>query len=144
MKILFDTSILIAALVASHPKHELALKWLQRASTKNISLIVSSHTLAECYAVLTRLPTSPRIAPSMAFFLIEKNIKKFAKIVALSSDEYFKTLKHLVDLGLTGGIVYDAILLRTAVKAKAEKILTFNVKDFRRLASENPEFILSP
>ena len=34
MKVLLDTSVLIAAMVESHPMHERALPWLQSQSLK--------------------------------------------------------------------------------------------------------------
>jgi predicted nucleic acid-binding protein len=34
MKTLFDISIIIAALLESHPMHDIAFPWLKRAKTK--------------------------------------------------------------------------------------------------------------
>ncbi len=45
---------------------------------------------------------------------------------------------------LAGGIVYDAIILKAAQKAKVEKILTLNANDFYRLCPEAKEFIATP
>ena len=56
MKTLFDTSVLVAAVVEPHPMHVRALPWLQRAKAGEIDFFVASHTLAELYAVLTTLP----------------------------------------------------------------------------------------
>jgi len=33
VKVLFDTSVLVAALVAAHPAHDRAFPWLKRASS---------------------------------------------------------------------------------------------------------------
>ena len=53
MRILFDTSVLVAAMVESHPMHSRALPWLQqvRAGEPEDSFFVAAHTLAELYAV---------------------------------------------------------------------------------------------
>lgn len=59
MKILFDTSMLVAAMVESHPHHTLAFPWLQRVKQRLDEGVVAAHTLAELYAVLTRLPVHP-------------------------------------------------------------------------------------
>ena len=145
MRILFDSSILIASFIGAHPKHHAAFPWLQRAKTKEISLIVSAHTLAECFSVLTRLPLSPRILPATAYYLLQENVKKLAEIITLSSQDYLMILKQMTELGLGGGIIYDAITVKAAKKAKVDKILTFNHKDFVRLVSvEESTFILSP
>ena len=66
VKALFDTSVLVAAIVDGHPKHEKALPWLSKAKAQEIEFIVSSHTLAELYAVLSALPVKPRISPSVS------------------------------------------------------------------------------
>ncbi len=144
MRILFDTSVLIAGFVASHPRHHTALSWLQRAKNKEFTFIVSGHSLAECFAVLTRLPLSPRISPDTASYLLRENIEKLAEISSLSTRDYLLVIKHMTELGLSGGLIYDAITVQSAKKAKANKIITFNTKDFIRLCPENPSWILNP
>ena len=110
MRTLFDSSVLVAACVEAHPKHQSALSWLKRAKNKEIEYIVAAHSLAEIYSVLTRAPFKPRIFPSIAQKLIEQNIKVDAKIISLSEREYFRVIKNMVQLGLKGGIVYDCLL----------------------------------
>ena len=84
VKILFDTSVLVAAMVEPHPNHDSAFGWLQRAKANAIECIVCSHTLAELYAVLTALPVSPKISPGMARRLIRDNVLSLAQVVTLS------------------------------------------------------------
>lgn len=144
MRLLFDTSVLIAAFVESHPKHHAALSWLQRAKTKEKTFFVSTHSLAECFSVLTKLPLSPKISPETAQYLLRENIEKLAQLVALNAKDYLAVLKQMTELGLSGGIIYDAITMRAATKSKVDKILTFNVRDFIRLSPQNTEWIVSP
>ena len=75
MKILFDTSVLVAAVVQPHPMHSRALPWLKRAKAGEYDFVVATHTLAELYAVLTTLPVKPRISSSTAWRLIQENIE---------------------------------------------------------------------
>lgn len=133
MKIAFDTNVLVAGLVQPHTMHERAIQWLKRAKTGKLEMIISSHTLAELYAVLTTLPVSPRITSSMAWRLIHENIEQHASIVALSTSDYKSIIRELRDLMLSGGVVYDAIILKSALKAGAKQLLTFNIADFRRI-----------
>ena len=84
MKTLFDTSMIVAALVETHPMHERAFPWFKRSKAKEFELIIASHTLAELYAVLSTLPIKPRISPSVAWRLIHENIE------ARRSDIIFK------------------------------------------------------
>ena len=52
MRVLADTSVLVAAMVESHPAHDRAFPWLLRAKQGKLDLLVATHTLAETYAVL--------------------------------------------------------------------------------------------
>ena len=85
MKTLFDTSVIIAALVESHPMHDRAFPWLRQAKANEFEFVVAGHTLAELYAVLSTLPIKPRISPLVAHRLIHENIEVSAKIVSLTS-----------------------------------------------------------
>ncbi len=80
MKVLFDTSALVAAFEVSHPRHGVCLPWLQRVQTSNIDGYVSTHTLAELYSVLS-LPVRPIISPAIAQRLIDENLNLFVAIV---------------------------------------------------------------
>ena len=99
MKILFDTSLIIAAMVESHPMHVRAFPWLKKAKTKDFELVLASHTIAESYAVLSTLPIKPRISPSAAWRLIKKNIVSIGKIVSLTPAEYSLTIKQISEFG---------------------------------------------
>lgn len=131
MKILFDTSVLVAAIVEPHPMHARALPWLKRAKTEEFDFLVASHTLAELYAVLTTLPIRPRILPGTAWRLVHENVEVTAKVVSLSRSDYSATIKFIADLGLSGGIIYDALIAKAAKKAGVERLLTFNPDDFK-------------
>ena len=73
VKGLFDTSILVAALVADHPKYCCCLPWLQRVKSGEIIGFVSTHTLAELYSVLTRSPLPQPIKPKLAGKLLKND-----------------------------------------------------------------------
>ena len=144
MKILFDTSVLTAAIVEPHPMHSHAFPWLKRAKSKEFDMFVASHTLAELYAVLTTLPISPRISPDAARRLIHDNIETTARIVPLSSQDYISSIKNMADLGLSGGIIYDALIVKAAKKYKADKVLTFNIDDFSSVWPEGEAHLVVP
>jgi predicted nucleic acid-binding protein len=144
MRTLFDTSVLVAAFIEGHPKHERALPWLSKAKAQEFEFVVSSHTLAELYAVLTTLPVKPRISPNVSWRLLHENIEGVAKTVSLSSTEYKATIKKASELGLSGGIIYDALIAKVAEKAKVERLLTFNLKHFRRVWEGRKEALVEP
>jgi len=144
MRTLFDTSVLVAALVEQHPKHERALPWLSKAKAHKFDFIISSHSLAELYAVLTTLPLKPRISTSIAWRLINENIASKAKIVSLSPNEYGTIIKKLSDIGLSGGIIYDALIAGVAQKSKVERIITLNSKHFIKVWLGNANILFEP
>lgn len=143
-KVLADTSVLVAAIVESHPAHRRALVWLQRARGKELALFVCAHTLAELYAVLTRLPLSPRISPELARRLVRDNLEPFAKVVELRAKDYWEVLGQAAELGLGGGVVYDALAVQAAKKENVDLLLTLNESDFRRAWPEADRRISPP
>ena len=60
MRSLFDTSVLVAALVDQLGNHEAAFRALQRYTDGEHAGCCSTHALAECYATLTALPVATR------------------------------------------------------------------------------------
>jgi predicted nucleic acid-binding protein len=136
LKILFDSSVLIAAFVESHPKHKSALSFLIKAKNKEFQLLVSSHTILEIYSVLTSAPFKPKITPIIAKQLIENNIKNIARTIYLTDEDYFKIIEKMSNLNFSSGIVYDAIVVECALNAKVDEILTLNSKDFIRLTEK--------
>jgi len=145
MKTLFDTSVIIAALVEAHPMHQRAFPRLKQAKEKDdFELIVAGHTVAELYAVLSTLPTKPRISPAVAWRLIHENIEAAAKIVSLTAAEYSAVIKKISEMGLAGGITYDALIAKVAEKSKVEQLLTLNPDHFKRVWPEGEKIIVSP
>jgi predicted nucleic acid-binding protein len=144
MKTLFDTSVIIAALVEAHPMHQRAFPWLKQANEKNFELIVAGHTVAELYAVLSALPTKPRISPAVAWRLVHENVETVARIVSLTAAEYSSVIKKISEQGLVGGITYDALIAKVAEKSKVEQLLTLNSDHFKRVWPEGEKIIVSP
>jgi predicted nucleic acid-binding protein len=144
MKTLFDTSVLIAALVEGHPFHRRAQPWLDRALGGEFEWVVSAHALAECYAVLTVLPLAPRLSPDTAARLVHDNIASRARIVPLTAADYRATLRNMAEGGLTGGSVYDALHVKAGAKARIRRLLTFKPDDFRRVWPEGEKSIVTP
>ena len=144
MKVFFDTSVLVAACVEGHPEHERSFAWLAQAHRREIEMVVATHTLAELYAVLTRLPIRPRLVPSMVRRIIRDNIEANAQVVEISTDQYREVLDHLADQNLTGGIIYDALVAGVAKRQEVDILLTLNRKDFIRAWPEGGEKIREP
>jgi len=143
LKLLFDSSVIIAAFVESHPNHESALSFLNKAKNREFELIVSAHTILEVYSVLTSAPFKPKISSNIAKRQIDNNIKSIAKIVYLTDKDYFGIVEKMSNSDIIGGIVYDAIVVECAIKANADEILTLNPKDFLRVSKDTSLKIIS-
>ena len=143
MKILVDTSVLVAAFVDAHPAHDRARTCIKQGLAGKVQLRLATHTLAELYAVLTTMPVSPRISPASAWRLIQSNTASM-KFVALDEEDYRETLRGLGELELSGGVVYDGLIARAAQKAKADRLVTLNRKHFERVRPLGVEKIESP
>lgn len=144
MKVLFDTLVLVAAMLESHPAHERALPWLQRAKRKEIVAVVAAHSLAELYAILTRLPLKPPIPPSLAWQMLRENVLALLEVIPLSEGDYHPVLEHLSQTGIAGGVTYDALIAYAAIKAQVDQLLTLNEKDFRKVYPALSERIVAP
>jgi predicted nucleic acid-binding protein len=144
VRVLLDTSVLVAAMVEAHPRHTLAFSWLQRLKGQEDTGLVAAHSVAELYAVLTVLPVHPRIAPALARQLIRRNVLDIMEVVPLSAKDYATVIEQLSEHGIVGGATYDGLILQAAVKAGADRILTLDEDDFRRLAPELADRIAVP
>ena len=124
--------------------HGVSVPWLRQGLAGEFELLIASHTLAELYAVLTTLPIRPRISPESASRLIAENLARGAKIVALSAADYRQTVRRMVAMGLSGGVIYDGLIVRAAQKSRAERVLTLDLADFERVWPEGRHLLRTP
>ena len=134
MNVFFDTSVLIAAVNEKHSHHSRAFPALTRVQEGKDEGFLSGHTLAEMYAILTKLPAPFRHTPEQALLSIEENVLKYFKTVTLGTSDYPALIREAALMGVQGGTVYDSLLLKAAGKAKVQRILTFNLKHFQAIA----------
>lgn len=137
----FDTSVLIAAHDATDPRHSNSHSLL--ASATPATAACGAHTLAEVYAVLSRIPGGKKVRPEFAGVLVDQIATRLT-VVPLSVEEYRTTLREAARMGLAGGIVFDALLLACARKVKAERIYSWNEKHFRLVAPDLADRIMTP
>ena len=132
MRTLFDTSVLVPALVDQLGNHRAAFDALHRSTEGDDRGYCSTHALAECYATLTALPLPKRVLPEEARSVIEESIRGRLSAVEMVLDDYLEVLRHVSRLGLTSGAIYDALHVQCARKAAVDRILTYNVTHFER------------
>lgn len=143
MKVLFDTSVLVTAVVSQLPHHASALACYRRHRRvgRTRTGVCTSHALAECYATLTALPLAPRIAPADAVRLVTGNFVEHLQVVELETRDYTAALDRVASLGLASGVVYDALHLVCAEREGCDRLYTYNVLDFTRLASKSTKVL---
>jgi predicted nucleic acid-binding protein len=140
--VFFDTSVLIAASDAADPRHARSLALLAAATPATAAC--GAHTLAEVYAVvLSRIPGGKKVRPEHASLLIDQIVAKMT-VVPLSAEDYAGTLREAARMGLSGGIVFDALLLACARKVDAGQIYTWNERHFRMVAPDLADRIVTP
>lgn len=126
MRDYFDTPALVFV-CGQGPFGDAARQLLAASETP----ITTPHALAECFNSLTyRLGLSPKeVRKAMT-----NNLARF-EFVPLDEADYRAALDRVVDNGLTGDKIYDALHAVAADKGNAEKIFTSNRRDFRKLTS---------
>ena len=126
---LCDTSALIAAVSSWHEHHDRTRVEIERRKRSNEELVVAAHSLAETYAVLTRLPAPHRLRAADAIALIERNWKD-TPIIHLTGLEMWNALREAQQRTLIGGQMYDVLIAVAALKAEASTIITWNVRHY--------------
>ena len=96
--------------------------------------MLAAHSLAETYAVLTRLPGPNRLRSGDAIALLQANWGE-TPVVHLTARETWCALSRAHRRGATGGQTYDMLIAASALKAGAATIVTWNVRHFARAAT---------
>ncbi len=144
MRVFCDTSVLVAAVVARHPHFDRARPLLERVAAREMEAWTSAHALGECFSVLTSLPLTPRISPSEARRILDHTIKPNVHCAAADENLYTKAVERCERAGAHGGAVYDALMIECALANDCERIFTFNIKHFQRLAPDLSVGITAP
>ncbi|MFZ3218184.1 MAG: PIN domain-containing protein [Candidatus Acidiferrales bacterium] len=134
MRSFFDTSVLIPVFAKDHIHHNASKAAFLQASGGERSC--SAHTLAEFYSTFTRLPGKHRLDSNEVLLFIGDLLEQLS-IVALTAEEYVAAIQEAAGAGVSGGTIYDALLVRCAIKARADVIYTWNVRHFQQF----PEII---
>jgi predicted nucleic acid-binding protein len=103
---LVDTSIVVAAFASWHEYHAAA----DRVVDGKARLV--AHCAIEAFSVLTRLPPPHRVAgPLVRDFLAARFPDPY---LGLDAAEYRGLIPRLVEMGISGGATYDALIAATA------------------------------
>lgn len=140
MKRFFDSSVLVAVFYADHEHHAASTKLFLAAGKDDFCAL---RTLGEVYATLTGLPVRPRITGPNGVAIV-KQIRNRLSLVSLSENEYVSALDSAASQGIVGGGLYHALIAQCAVKAGADVLLTWNVRDFIRFGPRIEQLTKTP
>ena len=129
MKLFFDTSVLVPVFLTKHVHHPASKAAFQQGRREDRSC--GAHSLAEFYATFTGF-TNKFSADSDDVLVSIGEILERVSIVALTADEYVLAIQDAARDGVTGATIYDALLARSAIKAQADVIYTWNLKHFQQ------------
>lgn len=85
-----------------HPAHQPVL-----AAVRGLDVVLTAHSMAETYAVLTRLPGDARVSASDAARLVTEG---FGEVLLPHRSSLLGLADLLAGTGATGGATYDALV----------------------------------
>jgi predicted nucleic acid-binding protein len=129
VKLFFDSSVLVPAFLTEHTHHAASKAAYQQGRSEDRSC--GAHSLAEFYSAFTVFPNRFRLDSNEVLLMIGDILEKLS-IVALTAEEYLLAIQDAARDGIVGGTIYDALLVRCAIKAQANVIYTWNLKHFEQ------------
>ena len=88
-----DATVLVAAVVAWHERHEAAAQSIDNALGRK-SLVIPAPALTDAYAILTRLPAQHRLQHAEAFHLLRSNFAT-ARVAGPRTRDTWSLLRRL-------------------------------------------------
>lgn len=101
-----DTSVAVPLLVPSHARFADTAAW-----SRGRRLVLTAHSLAETYSVLTRLPGDLAAAPADVARVLDAT---FGEVVTPSTQLAAQVHRILADARIAGGAVYDGLVALAA------------------------------
>jgi predicted nucleic acid-binding protein len=140
MKAFLDSSVLVAAFVEHHDHHEASLDLFLRHDSSNAAC--SAHSLAEVYSTITGTPGKDRVSGDEALLFLGEICQRLT-LIALNPDEVLHAIEASAS-NIAGAAIYDSLIGHCALKAQAEVLYTWNLRDFQRLRPEIATLVQTP
>ena len=129
----YDSSVLVAALLPAHPDYRRCRPPLDRARAEAGVHRCTTHALAETFRVLAALPIKPPLTKQAARMLVTQTLAPHLDPLPLRATDYVAALDLVCESTLGAGAIYDALHLVAARRARAERLVTLNLRHFRTL-----------
>jgi predicted nucleic acid-binding protein len=134
-----DSSVIVAAIDGDDPDHVACRKLLLSAKFS-----IHAHALVETFSILTGGKLAVRVATTEAATMLRQWIVPRMKVTNLSERDLLKAFNESSIRGVRGGAIYDFLHLIAARKARATRLYTLNVSDFRAFHRTGDPEISSP
>ena len=144
MRALYDSSALVALYVEAHPRHQVMIDTHLDLLNDEGEFYICAHSLAELYSTITKGVSYLNFSPVMAETLIQETIMPLFQVVELDKVDYLAVINFLKKHNLRGGIIYDALIARASANVEAASLVTFNIKDFKRIRALTTAGMLEP
>ncbi len=132
-----DSSVLVAALVDSEPDHRACGTLLERGGAR-----AYSHGLAETFSTLSGGRSGYRVPAKQTAELIEGSLLPYLEMIVLSPKEMLSAMLECQARGVRGAAIFDYFHLVSARKAKADRLYTLDVANFRSFhRTGDPEIV---
>jgi predicted nucleic acid-binding protein len=133
VKAFFDTTVIVASFYEDHLHHQASFDLY--SSQRKSTACTAAHCLAEFYSTTTGMPGKRQASPRDALQFLT-DVRQRLTLITLDETEYLEVLDAAAESGTAGGAIYDALIARCAMKAKAQILYTWNTKHFMRLKPE--------
>lgn len=123
-----DTGILVAAVLETHPEHEVCLSALEDSKRA----FTNGHVLAETFATLTGFYKVPTAAAAELTLGLSESVE----VEPLALADYETSIREARSRGVMGGGIYDSLHATFARRKKAVQIVTRNPSHFQHVAPD--------
>jgi|UniRef100_UPI003782F586 predicted nucleic acid-binding protein len=134
-----ETSALVAAIVGTEDYHREC-----DALMDSGELGMFAHGLAETFSILTSGRRKLQMTADAASELIEQDFLPLLSVTSLTPTEMMRAMRDAQSRGVRGGGIYDYLHLVAARKAKAARIYTLNLSNFRAIYRPGDPEIVHP
>jgi predicted nucleic acid-binding protein len=139
MVVFIDTSVLVAAMVATENFHE-PCRELVAEGTPHFY----GHGIAEAFSTLTGGRKSFRVPADVAAELLEAHFVPRLSLTSLTPAEMLRALRDTESRGVRGGGIFDYLHLVAARKAKATRFYTLDLSNFQAFRRTGDPEVLHP
>jgi predicted nucleic acid-binding protein len=139
--VFLDTSVIVAASRSLDARYEASQRILCQCQPE--TSFSAAHCIAETYTNLTGIQPPYRVRPAQAIQILQ-HLSTQLTLISLAPDEVLGVCRRTAEIGLIGGVIYDALILACARKVKAEHIYTWNERHFKMAAPDLADRIVRP